>query len=172
MGKVFLFFFFKLLKKKTINHTQSTFSSEFLYWGFRENGLGISALNTAFDTPQTSSRIATEISRMIDNEFIGNTSYVFCGSTWASLAPSGTPACLTETDITAMNYFISGIEDHGFITLPTPPEKKSFAKWKIAVIVVCSVLGIALIAVVAVWMFRRFFHVLIISKTEKGGDEW
>ena len=111
---------------------------------------------------------------MSDNELINGTSFVFCGSKWTSLAPSSAPACLTESDITAMDYFISGVEDRGLITVPPAPKKKSFAKWKIALIVLCSVLGLAVIIALVFYVATRYFHVLIISKEGAGGtgDEW
>lgn len=107
---------------------------------------------------------------MKDNELVNGTSYVFCGTKWASLVPIGRPDCLTEADVTSMDYFISGVEDRGVIAVPSPGGGSRFPRWKIAVIVVCTVVGLALIALVAVFAFRKYFHVLVLSK--KGGDEW
>lgn len=142
----------------------------FTYWGFRENGVGISALGDFVD-PSLTAITNIEVTRMIENELINGTSFVFCGSKWTSLAPLDKPACLNEQDITAMDYFISGVDDRGFITLPKSPENDSLARWKIAVIVVFSVLGLLLLIAAVLLLLKRQYHIFMISKKESDG-EW
>lgn len=99
------------------------FSSVSPFSALFQNAIGLAAIENVDDS--VFARGLAEVERITESELVNGTSWIFCEQKWESHIQDliqnknmNISKCLNVSEILTMNYFVDGVVQKGFVSIP------------------------------------------------------